>query len=98
MVVDNNTFKISFPKPYGGFVYEMGFWMRNYDWLVRPAHYLRQFHPKYTSMDELEKLIRELELLRRKRAGSVRPSERDRTDAAIQLTIGGIAAGLRNTG
>jgi phosphoenolpyruvate carboxylase len=40
----------------------------------------------------------QLELLRRKRAGAVRPSERERTDAAIQLTIGGIAAGLRNTG
>jgi len=40
----------------------------------------------------------QLELLRRKRAGAVRPSERERTDAAIQLTIGGVAAGLRNTG
>jgi phosphoenolpyruvate carboxylase len=40
----------------------------------------------------------QLELLRRKRADAVRPSERERTDAAIQLTIGGIAAGLRNTG
>jgi phosphoenolpyruvate carboxylase len=40
----------------------------------------------------------QLELLRRKRSGAVRPSERERVDAAIQLTIGGIAAGLRNTG
>ncbi|RIL07670.1 MAG: phosphoenolpyruvate carboxylase [Proteobacteria bacterium] len=40
----------------------------------------------------------QLELLRRKRGGAVRPSERERVDAAIQLTIGGVAAGLRNTG
>jgi phosphoenolpyruvate carboxylase len=40
----------------------------------------------------------QLELLRRKRGGAMRPSERERVDAAIQLTIGGIAAGLRNTG
>ena len=40
----------------------------------------------------------QLELLRRKRRGAVKPSERERVDAAIQLTIGGIAAGLRNTG
>jgi phosphoenolpyruvate carboxylase len=40
----------------------------------------------------------QLELLRRKRRGAVKASERERVDAAIQLTIGGIAAGLRNTG
>jgi phosphoenolpyruvate carboxylase len=40
----------------------------------------------------------QLELLRRKRRGAVKPSEHERVDAAIQLTIGGIAAGLRNTG
>jgi len=40
----------------------------------------------------------QLELLQRKREGRVRPRERERVDAAIQLTISGIAAGLRNTG
>jgi phosphoenolpyruvate carboxylase len=40
----------------------------------------------------------QLELLRRKREGRVPPRERERVDAAIQLTISGIAAGLRNTG
>ena len=40
----------------------------------------------------------QLELLHRKREGRVRPRERERVDAAIQLTISGIAAGLRNTG
>jgi len=40
----------------------------------------------------------QLELLRRKREGRVPARERERVDAAIQLTINGIAAGLRNTG
>lgn len=40
----------------------------------------------------------QLELLRRKREGRVPPREGERVDAAIQLTISGIAAGLRNTG
>ncbi len=40
----------------------------------------------------------QLELLGRKREGRVAPRERERVDAAIQLTISGIAAGLRNTG
>jgi phosphoenolpyruvate carboxylase len=40
----------------------------------------------------------QLELLRRKRAGDAGPRERGRLDAAIQATIAGVAAGLRNTG
>ena len=32
------------------------------------------------------------------RQGKVPPRERERVDAAIQLKINGIAAGLRNTG
>jgi phosphoenolpyruvate carboxylase len=40
----------------------------------------------------------QLELLRRKREGRVPARERERVEAAIQLTINGIAAGLRNTG
>jgi phosphoenolpyruvate carboxylase len=40
----------------------------------------------------------QLELLRRKRAGGAGARERSRLDGAIQSTIAGIAAGLRNTG
>jgi phosphoenolpyruvate carboxylase len=40
----------------------------------------------------------QLELLRRKRAGDAGPRERARLDGAIQATITGVAAGLRNTG
>jgi len=40
----------------------------------------------------------QLELLRRKRAGGAGQREQGRIDGAIQATIAGIAAGLRNTG
>lgn len=40
----------------------------------------------------------QVELLRRKRAGKTPPRERDTLQAAIHLTLNGIAAGLRNTG
>jgi phosphoenolpyruvate carboxylase len=40
----------------------------------------------------------QLELLSRKRAGDAGTRVRARLDAAIQATIAGIAAGLRNTG
>jgi phosphoenolpyruvate carboxylase len=40
----------------------------------------------------------QLELLRRKRVGSAGQREQGRLDGAIQATIAGIAAGLRNTG
>lgn len=40
----------------------------------------------------------QLELLRRKRAGGAGQREQGRLDGAIQATIAGIAAGLRNTG
>jgi phosphoenolpyruvate carboxylase len=40
----------------------------------------------------------QLELLRRKRAGGAGQRERTRIDGAIQATIAGVAAGLRNTG
>jgi phosphoenolpyruvate carboxylase len=40
----------------------------------------------------------QLELLRRKRAADAGQRERSRIDGAIQATIAGVAAGLRNTG
>jgi phosphoenolpyruvate carboxylase len=40
----------------------------------------------------------QLELLRRKRGGAPGARERTRIDGAIQATIAGVAAGLRNTG
>ncbi len=47
-------------------------------------------------IDSLSQL--QLELLRRKRSGGVRGATLEAMDGAIQLTIAGVAAGLRNTG
>ncbi|KKI89845.1 hypothetical protein WQ54_22105 [Bacillus sp. SA1-12] len=62
-VVDEYTFKISFDKPYGGFPIALAIqnW-RGYADLLKPAHYLKQFHKDYADKAELEKLIAEAEL------------------------------------
>ncbi|MFY0762338.1 ABC transporter substrate-binding protein [Metabacillus dongyingensis] len=62
-IVDEYTYKISFDKPYGGFpiALAIGNW-RGYNDLLKPAHYLKQFHKKYADAAELEKLIKEAKL------------------------------------
>jgi peptide/nickel transport system substrate-binding protein len=57
-VIDKHTFRISFAEPYGGFAAQLAIvaW-RGYTDLLKPKHYLKQFHPKYTSMDKLEPMI-----------------------------------------
>ncbi len=59
-VIDDYTFRITFTGPYEGFVYQLAIrsWM-SYQPLLKPKHYLKQFHPRYTSMEELEPLIEE---------------------------------------
>ncbi|WP_276354860.1 ABC transporter substrate-binding protein [Cohnella caldifontis] len=59
-VVDNLTFKISFDKPYGGFLLQLAWqgW-RGYNDLLKPKHYLEKFHKKYADPAELEKSIKE---------------------------------------
>ena len=62
-IVDDFTFKISFTKPYGGFLRELAIksW-QTYTDLMKPMHYLKQFHPTYTSMEELKPLMEENKL------------------------------------
>ncbi|MFC6226620.1 ABC transporter substrate-binding protein [Paenibacillus allorhizosphaerae] len=59
-VIDDYTFKISFDKPYGGFLMQLAVqgW-RGYNDLLKPKHYLKQFHAKYTPPEKLEPLIKE---------------------------------------
>lgn len=61
-IVDDYTFKISFDEPNGGFPISVAVqsW-RSYADLLKPAHYLKQFHKNYADPDELEKLIAEHE-------------------------------------
>jgi peptide/nickel transport system substrate-binding protein len=59
-VIDDYTFKLSFDRPYGGILIRFAIqgW-RGYTELIKPAHYLKQFHKKYTPMEKLEPLIKE---------------------------------------
>ncbi|GAA3402098.1 ABC transporter substrate-binding protein [Paenibacillus hodogayensis] len=59
-VIDDYTFKIGFDQPYGGFLIQLAVqgW-RGYNDLLKPKHFLQQFHSKYASPDKLEQLIKE---------------------------------------
>ena len=57
-IVDEFTFKLSFDEPNGGFPISLAIqnW-RGYADLLKPAHYLKQFHKDYAEPADLEKLI-----------------------------------------
>jgi len=57
-ILDDYTFRIIFPKPYGGLLRNLAIegWV-GYTELLKPAHYLKQFHIKYTSIDKLRPLL-----------------------------------------
>ncbi|HHV81522.1 TPA: ABC transporter substrate-binding protein [bacterium] len=57
-ILDDYSFRISFKEPYGGFLREITVtgWS-GYTDLIKPAHYLKQFHIKYTSLDKLKPLL-----------------------------------------
>ena len=48
-VIDELTFELTFSQPYGYFVAALNSWIPNYDFLLKPAHYLKQFHTKYAT-------------------------------------------------
>lgn len=58
-VIDKYRFRISFTEPYGGFPS----WLTIIGWkgyteLLKPKHYLKQFHTKYTPLEKLEPEIK----------------------------------------
>ena len=57
-VVDDWSFKIKFSDPYGGFLLSTAIegW-RGYTEIIKPKHYLMQFHTQYTPLADLEGLI-----------------------------------------
>ncbi|MGI6704795.1 MAG: ABC transporter substrate-binding protein [Clostridia bacterium] len=59
-IIDDYTFKISFNEPYGGFLLRIAIqgWI-SYTDLLKPKHYLQQFHKKYVNEEELEAKIAE---------------------------------------
>ncbi|MBI3957660.1 MAG: ABC transporter substrate-binding protein [Chloroflexi bacterium] len=54
-VIDDFTFKIIFPEPYGAFLRNLVIegW-NGYTELIRPAHYLKQFHIDYVPLESLK--------------------------------------------
>ena len=59
-IVDDMTFKVIFDAPYGLFPVKICInnW-RSYAWIIKPKHYMKQFHKKYTSIEKLKKMMRE---------------------------------------
>lgn len=57
-IMDDYTFKLTFSAPYGGFLRNIVIegW-NGYTVLVNPSHILKQFHPDYTPMEELQPLL-----------------------------------------
>ena len=62
-IIDKYTFRISFDEPYGGFLTQLAIngW-RSYTDLLKPKHYLKQFHIKYTPVDKMEPFLKEEQL------------------------------------
>lgn len=62
-VVDDYTFKIKFDKPYGAFITKLAMrWWIGVPGLLRPKHYLKQFHINYTTLEEMKPDLEEEEL------------------------------------
>jgi peptide/nickel transport system substrate-binding protein len=56
-IIDEYTFKVIFPATYGNFAAQMTRWYQCADNLLFPAHFLKNYHPKYANADELAKKI-----------------------------------------
>ena len=54
--IDDYTVEVSFEMPYGLFIESLARWRPD---VFLPKHYLKQFHPKYTSADVLEKRVKD---------------------------------------
>jgi peptide/nickel transport system substrate-binding protein len=59
-VYDDYTFALVFDEPYGGLLMRLAIrgWV-GYTDILKPKHYLQQFHPNYTPLEQLEPLIRQ---------------------------------------
>lgn len=63
-VVDDYTFKIIFDESYGAFITDtaIGSWFGSYTNLLKPSHYLKQFHAEYTDIEDMRTYLDEEEL------------------------------------
>lgn len=58
-IEDDQTFTLTFAEPYGQFVADLNSWIPSYAELIKPAHYLKQFHADYADAAELEAAVTE---------------------------------------
>jgi peptide/nickel transport system substrate-binding protein len=54
--IDDYTIQIEFPEPFGFF---LTLFAGYGDYICLPKHYLKQFHPKYTPKEELDKKVKD---------------------------------------
>lgn len=61
--VDDYTFEMSYPEPYGGILrqFTIESWVGYTEWLL-PAHYMKQFHKSYAKPEDLTKALTEAKL------------------------------------
>ena len=59
-IIDDHTFKLTFAAPYGGFLRNITIegW-NGYTELINASHFLKQWHPDFTSMEELAPALAE---------------------------------------
>lgn len=58
-IIDDTNFELKFSKPYGAFIAALNSWIPSYDILIKPAHYLKQFHAKYAKQADLDARLKE---------------------------------------
>lgn len=60
-VIDDQSFKLTFARSYGHFLPAPASHGLSGILMIRPSHYLKQYHKKYTSMDKLKPIMAEEE-------------------------------------
>ncbi len=58
-VIDELTFELTFSQQYGSFIAPLNSWIPSYNFIFKPAHYLKQFHQKYASEADLATRLQE---------------------------------------
>ncbi|MBD7919143.1 hypothetical protein H9657_12765 [Cellulomonas sp. Sa3CUA2] len=58
-VHDELSFTLTFDESYGQFVADLNSWIPSYAELIKPAHYLKQFHAAHADATELAALVEE---------------------------------------
>lgn len=56
-IIDDYSFDLTFSRPYGIFVAALNSWIPYYDFIIKPSHYLKQFHAKYANQDDIAALL-----------------------------------------